>query len=94
MTRATCRLDCKKISAIEIFDDRISQKFFKTLNNQIQYPVECASELTGDTLVAELNVDNTSAIKMMEQAQNMKRTKHIDVRFKFICDVVKKGNCS
>lgn len=56
---------------------------------EIVYVKTLISELTGREPNVHLKVDNTSAIKMMNNCQNTKRSKHIDIRFKFIWDLVK-----
>lgn len=41
--------------------------------------------------VAVLNMDNTSAIKMLHNYENTKRSKHIDIKVHFIRDIVTKN---
>ena len=44
-----------------------------------------------DTSTPLMLVDNQSAINMAESYENSKRTRHIDIKFHYIKDIVAKG---
>ena len=47
------------------------------------------TELTGERIKTELNIDNQSTIKLIQNGVINKRSKHIDVRYKFITERIK-----
>lgn len=47
------------------------------------------TELTGKKVKTELNIDNQSTIKLIQKGIINKRSKHIDVRYKFITERIK-----
>ncbi|UYV79268.1 hypothetical protein LAZ67_17001872 [Cordylochernes scorpioides] len=48
-------------------------------------------ELTNETILAKLNIDNQSAMTLMKTGQMNRKTKHIDVRYHFLKDQIREN---
>lgn len=59
---------------------------------ELLYLKELIHELTGEKVNVNLHIDNQSAMCLIKNGVMNKRSKHIDVRFKFICEKVNKGD--
>ncbi|KAJ8874443.1 hypothetical protein PR048_025292 [Dryococelus australis] len=74
------------------------------LQENSQSYIECAKEvlflksiykeLTGEFIPVNLNIDNQSTIQMIKNYSMSKRSKHIDIKFKFLCEKVNQENSS
>lgn len=56
---------------------------------ELLYLKTLIEELTGNDVSVELNIDNQSAIKLITNGVFNMRSKHIDVKYKFVHDLVK-----
>lgn len=48
--------------------------------------------MLGETISIELNIDNQSAIALIKNGIVNKRSKHIDVKFRFLHELIKDGD--
>jgi hypothetical protein len=56
---------------------------------ELKYLKMLIEEFTGKRVEADLYVDNQSAIKLIESGQVTHRSKHVDVRYHYICEKLK-----
>jgi KUP system potassium uptake protein len=57
----------------------------------MQFVKSILSELLDKDIEIKLKIDNQSAIKMIKSGKVSRNTKHIDVRYHFICDQLDEG---
>lgn len=58
---------------------------------ELLYLKSLLEEILTEKVTIELNVDNQSAIALMKNGIVNKRSKHIDMKFKFVHELVKEG---
>jgi hypothetical protein len=58
---------------------------------EVLYVSELIRELIGEQITINLNIDNQSAMCLIKNGIMNRRSKHIDVRYKFICEKVNEG---
>jgi len=59
---------------------------------ELLYVKTLLQELIGNSVTANMNMDNQSAIKLCKNGIFNKRSKHIDVRYHFLTENVRQGN--
>lgn len=57
---------------------------------ELMYIESLATEFNGSSCIASLFMDNKSALSMIENHENTKRCKHIDIKVHYIRDLIKK----
>ena len=76
---ATSSGESKYVALSEVCKDvKFAYMLLETMNIEIELPIE-------------VRVDNMSAIFMAETAQSTQRTKHVDIRYHFVKDLVEAG---
>lgn len=58
---------------------------------ELMYLKSLLEELLNESIPVELNIDNQSAIALIKNGIINKRSKHIDVRFRYIHELVRDG---
>lgn len=58
---------------------------------ELLYLKSLFEELLGITILIELNIDNQSAIALIKNGVMNKRSKHIDVKFRFLHELARDG---
>ncbi|UYV84378.1 FHDC1 [Cordylochernes scorpioides] len=58
---------------------------------ELIYMKALIEELTNETILAKLNIDNQSAMTLMKTGQMNRKTKHIDVRYHFLKDQIREN---
>lgn len=58
---------------------------------ELMYLKGMLEEMLDDTLLVELNVDNQSAIALIKNGVTSKRSKHIDVKFRYAHELIREN---
>lgn len=87
----TINWECRKQRTVALSSTEAEYLSMSDCCKDILFMYNFLSDLTGWQILCKLRNDNMSAIKLLESKECHKRTKHIDVRYHFMKDLISRN---